>query len=547
MWVIRVLSGPQAGQTYKLSEGTNVIGREPGCDIILASGGVSKQHCKIDVFDGKLIITDLGSRNGTFVNGVKVQSIRLQGAEKIALHDVIVDINKATVAAPAFGGGAGYQQGIPGGGPHYQGNVAYQYNPGYAQQPGPQAGPQAVHHGAPGASAQAQGKPTLFKLAQKYIDDVALPGVYKLPEIMEFKWVLALFMGAFIFFVTSLSAVPLMRILKASIEKESQRRALTIARTLAKVNRAPLSQGMESAINVDIASREPGVEQALIIDSVDGNIKAPASRAGQVPDLPFIHEARREGKEVVTQIDDGTIGALVPIEFYNPETGSQAVTAYAAVIYNMGSLAVDDSRTLSLFIQTFFIALIVGSILFFFLYKAIEFPIRSLNVQLDRALKENRDDLKTSYLFPPLQKLVSNINSALSRMGGDDMGGGRAMEYDRSSELSNLVQLVGFGCMGITAHDNTIQAVNPEFESRTGMHSQDLVFQTVDKINDQALRLNIADLIERCTQTPYQIATNSLEISGETYEIAAQAVHGSENVSYFLITLLPGPSGGEIV
>ena len=233
MWVIRVLSGPQAGQTYKLSEGTNVIGREPGCDIILASGGVSKQHCKIDVFDGKLIITDLGSRNGTFVNGVKVQSIRLQGAEKIALHDVIVDINKATVAAPAFGGGAGYQQGIPGGGPHYQGNVAYQYNPGYAQQPGPQAGPQAVHHGAPGASAQAQGKPTLFKLAQKYIDDVALPGVYKLPEIMEFKWVLALFMGAFIFFVTSLSAVPLMRILKASIEKESQRRALTIARTLA--------------------------------------------------------------------------------------------------------------------------------------------------------------------------------------------------------------------------------------------------------------------------------------------------------------------------
>ena len=551
MWVIRILSGPQAGQTYKLNEGTNIVGREPGCDIILASGGVSKQHAKIDIFDDKIIISDLGSRNGTFVNGVKVQSIRLQGNEKLALHEVIFDITKAT--APAHAGVPGnypQQQGFPGQGqgpgPGYDGNLAYQYPPGFNQQPGPQGIPNASasQHDAP----QNSTKPTVLTLAQKYIEEVALPGVYKLPEMMEFKWVLALFMGAFIFFVTSLSSVPLMRILKASIEKESQRRALTIARTLAKVNRAPLMQGMDSAVTVEIAQREPGVEKALIIDSVDGNIKAPASQAGQVPDLPFIHDARREGKEVVVQIDDGTIGALVPIEFFNPDTGSQAVTAYAAVIYNMGSLAVDDSRTLSLFIQTFFIALIVGSILFFFLYKAIEHPLKSLNVQLDRALKDNRDDLNTTYQFPVLQKLVANINSALSRMNsGDDMaGGGRQMEYDRSSELSNLVQLVGFGCLGITAHDLTIQAVNPEFEARTGMHSQDLLYQTVDKINDQAMRLSIADLIERCTQTPYQIATNNLEIGGDNYEVAAQAVHGSENVSYYLVTLLPAQMGGEL-
>jgi hypothetical protein len=210
----------------------------------------------------------------------------------------------------------------------------------------------------------------------------------------------------------------------------------------------------------------------------------------------------------------------------------------------MGSLAVDDARTLSLFIQTFFIALVVGSLLFFFLYKTIEFPLHSLNSQIDRALKENRDDLKTSYQFPVLQKLVSNINSALSRMGSGDGGEGRVVEHDRSSELSNLVQLVGFGCMGITAHDNMIQAVNPEFESRTGMHAQDLVFQTIDKINDQALRLNVADLLQRCSQAPHQIATNNLEIGGEIYEVAAQAVHGSQSIAYFLITLLPGQGGG---
>jgi len=546
MWVIRVLSGAQAGQVFKLHDGTNIVGREPGCDVIIASGGVSKQHAKIDIYDDKIIITDLGSRNGTFVNGVKVQTIRLQGGEKVALHDVIIDVSKAPTANASFGR-SGYPPGMAVGGPYQHGNAAYQYQPGYAPPAGAAPGPQAVHQpaGAPAYSAPAPaGPPTFVRLAQNYVEEIVLPGVYKLPELMEFRYVLAVFMGAFILFVTSLSAIPMMRILKASIEKESQRRALTIARTLAKVNRAPLMEGIESAISVEIASREPGVEKALIIDSVDGNIKAPASQAGQIPDLPFIHDARREGKEVVTQIDDDTIGALVPIEFYNAETGSQAVTAYAAVIYNMGSLAVDDARTLSLFIQTFFIALVVGSLLFFFLYKTIEFPLNSLNHQIDRALKENRDDLKTSYQFPVLQKLVSNINSALSRMGSDDSGAGRVMEHDRSSELSNLVQLMGFGCMGITAHDNMIQAVNPEFEARTGMHAQDLVFQTIEKINDQALRLNVADLIQRCSQAPHQIATNNLEIGGEIFEVAAQAVHGSQSIAYFLITLLPGQGGG---
>ncbi|MCB0361247.1 MAG: FHA domain-containing protein [Bdellovibrionales bacterium] len=555
MWAIRILNGPQAGQIFELKEGTNIIGRDPGCDIVLNSPGVSKQHAQLDILEGKTILSDMGSTNGTFSNGIKIQSLRLQGHERLALHNLFFEIvpqSSQQVQRP-------YSQLASAFPPHRnQNHIDFsqsQADPVHYQ-PGPASIPYAPSdqinhsqdqgHFATSNSSKFEQKPTFLNFIKNYLEEVVYPGVYKLPELMEFRWVLACFMGAFILFVTSLSSIPLIRILKTSIEKESQRRALTIARTLAKVNRAPLMQGIDSAVSVDIAQREPGVETALIISNVDGNIIAPASQAGQIPDLPFIHEARKEAKEIVRQIDDNTIGALVPIEFYNPETGSQAATACSAVIYNMGSLALDDSRTLSLFIQTFFIALLVGSVLFLFLLKTIEFPLISLNRQLDVALKENRDELKTTYLFPPLQNLVANINSALSRMSvSDDPNQASKINYDRSSELTNLVQMMGFGTIGITAHDLTIQAVNSEFEVQTGIRAQDLVFQSVDKMSDQAMRLSIQDLIARGTENPYQMATNELEIGGQIFELALQSVHGSEQVAYFLVSLLPPQSGGE--
>jgi hypothetical protein len=81
----------------------------------------------------------------------------------------------------------------------------------------------------------------------------------------------------------------------------------------------------------------------------------------------------------------------------------------------MSSLAVDNAQVLSLFITTLFIALLIGSVLFYFLYKMIEFPFKSLNEQLDTALKDGNDNLTINYQFPALQTLTSNVGSALTR------------------------------------------------------------------------------------------------------------------------------------
>src|ERR1041384_3436184 len=68
--IITEKGGDQRRQDFDKAEVT--IGRVQGNDIILPKGNVSKRHSRIVFKDGKFIIVDLKSTNGTYVNGRKI-------------------------------------------------------------------------------------------------------------------------------------------------------------------------------------------------------------------------------------------------------------------------------------------------------------------------------------------------------------------------------------------------------------------------------------------------------------------------------------------
>ena len=49
-----------------------VLGKHPGCDIVLANPFVSRRHARIDLADGAVLIRDLSSKNGTYINGLRI-------------------------------------------------------------------------------------------------------------------------------------------------------------------------------------------------------------------------------------------------------------------------------------------------------------------------------------------------------------------------------------------------------------------------------------------------------------------------------------------
>ncbi len=83
-WVLKAKTGSLVGQTFPVpASGKVVIGRANTCDIQLPANHVSRQHAEVQVTGGKLLVKDLNSSNGTFVNRKKVADAELQNGDEV--------------------------------------------------------------------------------------------------------------------------------------------------------------------------------------------------------------------------------------------------------------------------------------------------------------------------------------------------------------------------------------------------------------------------------------------------------------------------------
>lgn len=511
MWSIRILNGPWAGQVFPLKEGPNRLGRSPSCDIQLMSSGISKEHATFEVRDDRVYVTDLQSSNGTFVNGVRVVKSVARVGDKFSLHDLLFDIVPSSVAQQL----ASFRPSVS----------TKDYN---AEPVTPS--PQAIR------AADFQHK------VKNYIDQVVLEGVYRLPEYTEFKIVLAIFTFILVLGITLLSIIPMSSITKTSIEKESRRRALTIARNMAYTNQQLLVQGLESNLSTTAAQNEEGVSEAVIVAELDGTILAPALRAGTQPDNAFFVRARREQKEFVAQIDSNTIGASVPIYAYNAQIASQTVKGFAIVIYDMGSLAYDDGAAFSLFIQTLFMASLLGALWYFFVYKLVEKPFHIINQKIDATIAQKNDITSSRWQWPIFQKSLSNINSVLTRMINGDDSSQNAL-VDKTQQIANLVQLVGYPAVAVNGSGQIIMA-NQNFETLTGAQVSLIQGQEISQIPDKNLQKAFYGLFEQSRNNPQSIVNTAINIDSNAYTLYCQNYPTSQGEVEFLLFAV-GPASQE--
>lgn len=64
-----------------------LIGRDEGCHVVLSDPSVSRRHARLRFRDGRWILQDLDSTNGTLVNGVRVGRCQLRAGDAVALGD----------------------------------------------------------------------------------------------------------------------------------------------------------------------------------------------------------------------------------------------------------------------------------------------------------------------------------------------------------------------------------------------------------------------------------------------------------------------------
>lgn len=537
MWGIRLLTGPQAGQSIPLKPGRNVLGRAAQCDVVILSPGVSKEHAEVFVHPDRVTVTDLKSSNGIFINGIKVQTGNIRMGDKVSAHDVIFDLVATSQVNPKASvpsmPRAQQQQSIS---QHVPQSMPYPHMPGTSENI------QMSQPNSAGYSAPQTLFEQLYSKFNEYMERVALPALYNIAEWLEFRYMLLGFVILFIFTTTLLSMIPMITISKESIMTESMRRAKSLAHTVATLNQGSLLQGNIAGLSTYTVEAEEGVKQVLIIDQRDGSILAPASRAGVTADLPFVHDARQESRAMTAVIDSTTIGASFPIGVFDPNTGEQSVKAHAVVLYDISSLDFDSGRALSLFLQTLVLASLIGMVLFYFLYALIEYPIKALNAELDSALREKRDTTQVKFMLPALQALIENVNSLLTRYtSGDSTGSGSFVNKD--GEAENLVNMIGYPSMCISA-DGRIMSANSGFLQIARVES--IVGGALNSIPDSALQQNIQFLIQKALEDIRSIHQDKLEFSGHPCTLNCQAMSSNgTSPDYYILTVTPNEGGGE--
>jgi len=88
-------SGPVPGKIYPIEKSEMYLGREAGNDIFINEPEVSRRHARLTLQSGNYILEDLGSTNGTRLNGKTVQSRELADGDKITIGTTVIEFRRA--------------------------------------------------------------------------------------------------------------------------------------------------------------------------------------------------------------------------------------------------------------------------------------------------------------------------------------------------------------------------------------------------------------------------------------------------------------------
>jgi hypothetical protein len=98
---------PVSGNPIEVTKDPSLVGRDPGCEIVVTDGSVSRRHARLERRQGVWWVVDQGSANGTYVNSLKVAETALKNSQELrfgamAFRVDLAEDPEATVAAPAI-------------------------------------------------------------------------------------------------------------------------------------------------------------------------------------------------------------------------------------------------------------------------------------------------------------------------------------------------------------------------------------------------------------------------------------------------------------
>jgi hypothetical protein len=508
MYKIVVVGGKLRGQEFTLKNGDTTLGRDSGCDIHFQVEGVSKKHITFTVTDDVVYVQDMGSANGTFLNGKIVKRATVKSGDKIGLPNAILQLvyvqEKKVVIKKKVANQRDREESID----------------------------DLLNGGAPPENLVGK----VFWLFKYKV----MPVFHGVNQEYEWRVLLAILTGAFALITITLTIWPVLEDSKQVLLNEIANRGAHYAEEIGRINATALEQKSLERLDTSFLENEDGVVSYELFD-LEGRIVRPLSRLNEYTNDPFSVQVRdwalknRDSKAVKKQLlENSQIGIGKKISAYNSKTGSQEQVGIIAIRFAPRTLTVEAAKSSKLYFESLVTSFLVAIVFFGIIYYLTLRPIEELRFQIEEALRGRRRNVDSKLLFEELGPVRNAVNTGLQRIRELQRDETDIDPNDVESDESYVNTLVEFmqGAQGpvivLNSAKNLVK-LNTQAEDVCGIRlSMSEGMNILDITKERGFAATLIELCDASANNGGTSQSGHYELQGKQYNIFITSLMGKD-------------------
>jgi len=521
MYKLVAIGGKIRGTEIILNEGENTIGRSGECDHPLAIEGVSKKHMRITVNGETAFMEDLGSSNGTFVNGKLTKKITVKSKDKITLPNVIFQIVYVL-----------------------EKKVVIKKKVAKAHEDDDEDDFDA--HNMGGAMPS-----TPFGKIRYLFKNKVMPVLYGFNEQYEWNILFGVLLFIFIGINILLTIAPVQRTAKTILIREIKARGAHYAEEVGRFNNTALSRKNFDQVNTNFLEREEGVTSYVLFD-LEGRVIRPISQKNTyIKDAFSVYVkdqiTQKESNMHITitkDLNEGGIGIGKAIKAYDVNSGREEAVGIIAIKFNPKSLAVESKNITKSYLEALATSALVAVIFFGFLYYLTTRHLEELRFQTELVLRGKQSEVSSKLLMSEIDPLRNTINSILSRIKEfQSAESGEFNELEDEGPYIRTLEEFQRGAQGpvlVLNSEKNVHSLNVECEDLLGIRQNSASGTSLlDNLRDQGLAATIIDLADKSASNEGTNQQEIYDVSGREYQINVNSLIGKDGFAKtFYITFV---------
>jgi len=520
MYKLVGVGGKFRGQEFILSEGENILGRSTECEVVISSDGISKKHLKITINGESAFIEDLGSSNGTIVNGKIIKSLSLRDGDKIALPNVIFQLvhvlEKKIIVRKKVQKSSSQDEDV--------------YDELDTVEPMPES---------------LIAKPIWF------FKNKIMPIFYSFNQQYEWSGIVGFLTFVFIVVNISLTILPVLSDSRRLLLREVGFRAKQYAAEVDRLNDNFLRDKNLDQIYTGFleGSDAEGVQSYKLFDT-QGRIYRPVSElntivndAFSVESIKYFNSERNWDTEKIIR-DGNLVRVARGIKAYDKTIGREVLVAIITINFAPTSLVKEASNNSKAYLESLITSAIVAVFFFGVLYYLTIHPFMDLRLQIEGVLRGRKKEVEFKNCFQELSPLINTINGVLTRIQElQSVESGEINTIEEEGPYLRTLEEFLAGSQGpvmILNSEKIIQRINPEAEDLLGIRENSSSGQSLlDTARDQGFAATLIDLCDQSANNNGCHQKENYEIGGKQMSINIAALMGKDKFAKgFYITFV---------